>query len=116
MSERRSKYNAHPVDADGFHFDSLAEYHHYQMLKLMEQAGEIWNLKVHPRYLILDGFDHDAQHERPIFYEADFSYFDKHDKCTIVQDVKGMRTALYRLKRKMFLAKYPQIKFLEVAA
>ena len=114
--ERRGKYNAKPVEINGIRFDSTAEAMRYRELLLMEQAGEIWNLKVHPRYLILDGFDHDAQHERPIFYEADFSYFDKHDKCTIVQDVKGMRTALYRLKRKMFLAKYPQIKFLEVAA
>jgi hypothetical protein len=114
--ERRSKYNAKPVEIDGIRFDSTAEAMRYRELLLMEQAGEIWNLKCHVRYEILAAFDHDGKHERPIFYEADFIYFDRLTKRTTIEDVKGVKTAVYKIKRKLFLARYPTLKFVEVEA
>jgi hypothetical protein len=114
--ERRSKYHAKPVEINGIHFDSTAEAMRYRELLLMEQAGEIWNLRCHQRYELLAAFDHDGKHERPIFYEADFTYFDRLTKCTTIEDVKGVRTALYQLKRKLFLKRYPTLRFIEVTA
>ena len=40
--------------------------------------------------------------EREISYRADFQYIDK-DGNLVVEDVKGMRTKEYVLKRKMML-------------
>jgi hypothetical protein len=41
MSERRGKYNARPVDFEGYHFDSQAEARRYQDLVLLVMAKEI---------------------------------------------------------------------------
>ncbi|MDU5700456.1 MAG: DUF1064 domain-containing protein [Finegoldia magna] len=38
-------------------------------------------------------------------YVADFMYIDKDDK-KIVEDVKGMMTGVYKLKKKLFLNLY----------
>ena len=43
---------------------------------------------------------------RKIEYVADFRYLDYERGGLVVEDVKGMKTDVYRLKRKLFLAKY----------
>lgn len=116
MSETRAKYNARPVTIDGYRFDSTAEYRRFQALILMQQAGEILDLKVHPRFEILRGFMRDGVKYRPTFYEADFQYVDCSDDEIIVEDVKGARTPLYLLKRKMFLSQYYGLAFKEIDA
>ena len=112
--EKRAKYNAKPVDQDGYHFDSQAEARRFRELALMQEAGEIWNLEIHVRYPILDAFIRDGKVERGAYFEADFVYFDRESKCTIVEEIKGFKTQLYILKRKMFLSKYPHLKFIEI--
>ena len=114
--ERRGKYNAKPVEINGIRFDSTAEAMRYRELLLMEQAGEIWNLKCQPHYLLQEDFDHDGKHERKIEYIADFTYFDRTLKCTVVEDCKGFATEVYKIKRKLFLKRYPNLKFIEVEA
>lgn len=99
------KYNAHPVDADGYHFDSGAEYRRYQELKLLERNGEIADLEIHPRYGIHPGSV--AQKIRPIWYEADFSYIE--NGVLVVEDVKGKRTAVFDLKWKIVRCNFPAI-------
>ena len=44
---------------------------------------------------------------RKIEYVADFMYIDKDDK-KIVEDVKGMMTDVYKLKKKLFLNLYDE--------
>lgn len=111
-----SKYGNRRVLADGYRFDSLAEYARYQELKLLAAAGELDELRVHPRYLLQEGFRYKGKTERPIFYEADFSYRET-DGALVVEDVKGTRTPAYLLKRKLFLAKYRTVyDFREIAA
>lgn len=111
-----SKYYNKPAEQDGYHFDSQAEARRFQELALMQDAGEIWNLQVHPRYLLQEAFKHEGKMERAIAYEADFAYFDKRDKCMVVEDVKGQRLPVYLIKRKLFLKHYPALKFVEIAA
>lgn len=103
-----SKYNAKPTTIDGIRFDSKAEARRYDELKLLLAAGEITDLKTHPRFEIW------RKNASVIHYEADFSYFDPAYGENVVEDVKGVKTSVYRLKRKMFLAMYPDIKFVEV--
>lgn len=92
-----SKYKARKSTADGITFDSKKERDRYCVLKLMEKAGEIKNLELQPRY--------DFKHNGKLicFYKADFRYRDCHNGNwnLIIEDVKGMKTPMYNLKKKM---------------
>ena len=46
-------------------------------------------------------------------YKADFKYLDVKSGMETVEDVKGMKTQLYSLKRQLFLSQYPQYRFIE---
>jgi hypothetical protein len=107
----RGKYNARATVCDGYRFDSAAEARRYRELKLLEKAGEICHLLVHPRYAILDKFtDSAGRKHRAIVYEADFSYTEVGSGVDAVEDVKGILTPVFRLKEKMFLYRYPQLE------
>lgn len=76
------------------------------MLKLMEQQGEIRDLVLQPKFLLQEGFrDRDGKWHRAIHYIADFRYVE--DNWVIVEEVKGRMTAVFRIKKKLFLFKYP---------
>lgn len=105
----RHKYNAKRTLRDGVLFDSKREAERYGELKLLARAGVIRNLKLQPEYVLQDGFtDAMGQRHRKIAYRADFSYEEK--GRIIAEDVKGVRTQVFSLKRKLFLAKYPTIE------
>lgn len=105
-----SKYGNHKTVLDGVTFDSRAEAAHYEFLRARLLNGEITELRIHPRYTLQDGFKNaDGKWERAILYEADFEYFER-GHCVVV-DVKGVETAVFKLKRKLFLKRYPQFKF-----
>lgn len=110
--EKKSKYYAEKTEVDGIKFDSAKESKRYANLKLLERAGVIENLKLQPRFLLQEGFTYNGHKERKIEYVADFQY--ERNGQTIVEDVKGMKTEVYKLKRKLFLYKYRDIVFREV--
>lgn len=112
---RYSKYNAKKKVVDGHTFDSKREAQRYCELKLFVRAGEIRNLELQPRFLLQDKFvDKQGNKHRKIEYVADFFYIDKDDK-KIVEDVKGVLTDVYKLKKKMFLKIYDdQYEFREI--
>ena len=104
-SARRSKYGNVRTSCDGIQFDSLAEARRYSELKLLEKAGIVRRLSCHPVYRFVVGTIDVGG------YEADFSYeergavrLDGIGWDTVVEDVKGVRTAVYRLKKKLMLA------------
>lgn len=99
----RSKYGN--VRTHGF--DSKAEYARYLELKILERAGKITDLRKQVAYWIIIN-------KIPVCsYVADFVY--EEDGEEIVEDVKGVRTATYRLKKKLLLACLG-IKIREVSA
>lgn len=112
---RQNKYNAKKATVDGHTFDSKREAERYCELKFFVRAGEIRNLVLQPRFLLQDKFvDKHGKTHRKIEYVADFLYIDKDDNA-IVEDVKGMLTAVYKLKKKMFLKIYDeQYEFREI--
>lgn len=113
MTARRNKYNARKETLDGHTFDSQAETRRYRELLTLQMAGEIAGLTVHPRYTVLDAFrDRDGKHQRAIVYEADFTY--SQDGQQYVEDVKGVETDVFKIKRKLFLARYPELIFVVV--
>lgn len=110
-----SKYRAKKTVVDGIKFDSKREAERYCELKLLEKAKEIRNLELQPRFLLQDKFkDRNGKTHRKIEYVADFMYIDKDGK-KIVEDVKGVLTDVYKIKKKMFLKKYDeQYEFREI--
>lgn len=103
------KYGAKPTTVDNIRFASQKEARRYQELKLLEKAGEIALIEVQPRFpLCVAGNDGLAKHVGD--YVADFRYIVRGyrpilDKV-VVEDVKGVRTAVYRLKKRIVEAQY----------
>jgi len=105
-----TKYHARKVTDDGYTFDSQAEHRRYLELKLLQMAGEINNLIVHPSYeLYPSATAPDGTRISKVTYIGDFEYIDQTGE-TIVEDVKGVETAVFRLKRNVFLRKYPHLR------
>lgn len=104
MWRGRSKYHAKRTVVDGITFDSKREADRYLVLKSMEEDGTIEDLRRQVRYELVPAFDVDGRHYRPVFYVADFAYVE--DGKEIVEDVKGMRTDVYKLKSKLFAYRY----------
>lgn len=102
-----SKYHAKKTTVDGITFDSRREADRYLVLKGMEEEGAIEDLRRQVRYELIPAFDVDGRHYRPVSYVADFVYVE--DGKEVVEDVKGMRTDVYRLKSKLFARRYGKV-------
>jgi hypothetical protein len=109
-----NKYHNQPVSLDDHRFGSQAEARRWYELQTLERAGAIRGLVFHPRYVLLDSFQRDGKTIRGIVYEADAWY--EEDGRWIVEDTKGMETDVFILKRKLFLARYPDLELRIVKA
>jgi len=99
---KERKYRNAPVEVDGRRFASKAEARRYGQLKLLLNAGKIRLLEMQVPYTL-------TVNEQVICkYVADFVYeeWDGSAWVSVVEDVKGMRTKEYILKRKLMLAIY----------
>lgn len=112
---RPSKYHAVRTTVDGITFASKKEAKRYQELKLLEKAGEIWDLELQPTFRLMVPVQSTLLTKAPMeatlidvgCYKADFAYYDKRRrKYRTVEDVKGMKTPVYRLKKKIVEAIY----------
>lgn len=101
-----NKYNAKKTYVDGIAFDSRKEAKRYQELKLLERGGVISDLDCQVKFELIPK----QEGERPCYYVADFVYTENGKK--VVEDVKGFRTDVYKLKRKLMLERHG-IKILE---
>lgn len=109
----KNKYHNTATTVDGVKFHSIAESYRYIELKIMEKGGMIHGLELQPKFLLQEKFRHPTEGlMREINYIADFSYIEKDRK--IVEDVKGMKTKEYILKKKLFLKLYPNLIFREI--
>jgi len=92
----RSKYRAKRTVIDGITFASRGEALRYQDLRYMEKAGRIKDLQLQVAYpMSVNGY-------KLCTYVADFVYLE--DGKKIVEDFKGVRTPIFRLKAKMMKA------------
>lgn len=102
---RRSKYRNIRTTVDGIAFDSKREAARWTELRLLERAGQIRNLERQVSYaLTVNGVKIGT-------YRCDFAYEDRKTDCDlmvwfvpVVEDVKGMLTPMYRLKKKLMKA------------
>lgn len=108
----RHKYHAEATDVEGITFESKAEATRYQELRLREYAGEIRDLKLQPAFELQPAFkDGSGIRHRAITYKADFQYTENATDGVVVEDVKGMQTAIFKLKYKMLKFRYPSLDF-----
>ena len=98
----RPKYGNRKVFVDGIQFDSQKEADRWADLCLLERAGEISALERQVPFLLLPARRRsDGKMEEETSYIADFTYYQ--GGRFVVEDVKGFRTDVYILKRKMML-------------
>jgi hypothetical protein len=104
---RAHKFGAVRSTVDNLSFDSKAEAARYQELTLLRQMGQITQLRLQTKWpLIVNGITIGS-------YVSDFDYLEGEVAELRVEDVKGVRTPLYRFKRKHFEAQYG-IRIIEV--
>ncbi len=103
-----SKYNNKKVIVEDYVFDSIQESRRYKELKLLERAGKIQNLELQPHFLLQDSFRKNGKTIRKIEYIADFKYIE--NGKTIVEDVKGIQTEVFKIKHKIFEKIYPELE------
>lgn len=104
----RGKYGNMRTVVDGFEFQSKAEAARYSQLKLLQKTGHIRGLELQPAFPVVIGG------KKVCTYRADFAYFDREER--VVEDVKGCKTPLYKLKKKLVEALYPGVVIREVQA
>jgi len=97
--KKRSKYGNERTTVDGITFASKKEARRYGELRMLERQKIISDLKLQRRFrLEVNGI-------LIATYVADFDYGAGPDGH-IVEDCKGVRTPLYRVKKKLMLALY----------
>ena len=99
-----SKYGNRKTIAFGKVFDSKKEANRYCELHLLEKAGKIKSLRCQVKYELIAKQKGEHRNERNCTYIADFVY--EQDGKEVVEDTKGVRTAVYVVKRKLMLEKY----------
>lgn len=109
-----SKYHSKKVIVDGIEFDSKKEGKRYQELKLLEKVNEIRDLQLQKVFELQPAFKKNGKTYRKTTYKADFYYFSIKDNKYIVEDVKGFKTEVYKLKKKMFEYKYQDLELREI--
>ena len=101
---KRQKYGAKATTVDGVRFASKKEARRYGVLKLMQRAGEISGLQLQVRYkLEIAGCPILFDSGRQATYVADFVYRTRAGDV-VIEDAKGMRTALYKMKKAIMRA------------
>lgn len=115
---------------DGITFDSKMEADFYVYLKAEQKAGRVKSFQTQPefvlqeRFIIVEGksipdtnkdFEklkrkHKAPIHRAIKYISDFLVVYADNSVKVI-DVKGIKTADFKIKEKMFNFKYPEYNF-----
>ena len=110
----KNKYGNKKVKTNnGEKLDSELEYARYCELKILERAKEIKNLRRQVSFELQPSYRKNNKIIRAIYYKADFVYFDKNGKM-IVEDTKGYKTEEYKIKKKIFEYKYPELEIKEI--
>lgn len=103
-----NKYHNRKIEIDGITFDSAKEARRWQELKLLERAGEIYDLQRQVPFVLIPVQKDESGKviEREVKYIADFTYKEKGSLRRTVEDAKGMKTKEYIIKRKLMLHRF----------
>jgi hypothetical protein len=100
----RTKFRNVKVTVDGITFDSKWEAARWSQLRLEEKAGTIRRLiRQRPFAITVNDFPV-CTYVADFVYEREVPFASGASWQTIVEDAKGMRTEMYRLKKKLMRA------------
>lgn len=100
----KSKYRNVKETVGNLKFDSKKERQRFDELMVLLKAGQIRDLKLQHEFTLQGAFtDTDGNRTRAIKYIADFTYWQ--GNLFVIEDVKGMKTDVYRMKKKMMSEK-----------
>lgn len=117
----KNKYGNRKTVVNGIEFDSRKEAVRYQELRLLERAGKISGLRLQERFILIPSQREASTEvyksgpqkgrrkpgkllEKECSYIADFCYTENGE--IVVEDTKGFRTEVYKIKRKLMLERY----------
>ena len=89
------KYRNIKTEVDGITFDSKAEADRYCELKMLQAAGKVDGFGIQPSFVLADGVRY-----RPDFIVCAGGH-------VWVEDVKGVETQAFNLKRRLWEERYP---------
>ena len=100
-----SKYANRKTEVNGILFDSRKEAGRFRELCWLRNSGAISDLKLQVPYELVPAQKVNGKTvERAVKYIADFVYTE--NGKTVVEDAKGYRTEVYKIKKKLMLWKY----------
>lgn len=106
------KYHAYKPIINGIQFDSIMESQFYLYLLKLQKEREIKSFERQKTFELQPSFKtKEGKTVRAITYVADFVVTDKSGTTSAV-DVKGVETDTFKIKKKLFQYKYPDIRFL----
>jgi hypothetical protein len=105
--KRFGKYRAVKSQCNAGHtHDSKREAIRCNELHLMQAAGEITELTVHPQYwFVINGRQLKHPNGRRVGYKSDFEY--NENGIWVTEDVKGVIVRDWPLRRAVFIALFP---------
>lgn len=95
----RTKYGANKTVVNGRKFDSKSEAKRAGELELAQRFGQISDLRYQVVYILAPSVVINGRKKPALRYVADFVYI--RDGVEVVEDRKGMLTAVYRIKRHL---------------
>jgi len=107
--KRFGKYRAVKSQCNAGHtHDSKREAIRCNELHILEAAGEISDLTIHPQYwFVINGKQLKHANGRRVGYKSDFEYTDTESGIKVTEDVKGVIVRDWPLRRAVFIALFP---------
>jgi hypothetical protein len=105
--KRFGKYRAVKANCNAGHtHDSKREAVRCNELHILEAAGEISDLTIHPQYwFVINGRQLKHPNGRRVGYKSDFEYIE--NGMLVTEDVKGVIVRDWPLRRAVFKALFP---------
>ncbi|MDE4924352.1 DUF1064 domain-containing protein [Ralstonia insidiosa] len=101
---KRPKYGNKRLTFEGLPFDSKRELHRYVLLQELVRSGAITDLRRQVPFELAPGVVINGRRRPPLRYIADFVYRERGAAIDTIEDVKGVVTEGYRIKRHLMTA------------
>jgi len=113
QESRVKRFGAYKVTINNILFDSIMESRFYVYLMKLKDSKEIKKFERQVTFELQEKFRNKFTGKvvLPINYIADFVVTDKDGEVFVV-DVKGLETPDFKIKKKLFMHKYPNIRFM----
>lgn len=110
----KSKYGNQKIIVNGQTFDSQLECARYMQLKILERAKKIKDLQRQVAFELQPSYKKGNKTIKAITYIADFVYIDLQTGMKVIEDTKGYRNEVYKLKKKLFEYVYKDMQITEI--